>query len=64
MKLKVHPALCERHHECRRFAPEIYELDEDGTIALRYLEVPPELEHRARLGASCCPTHAITVVAG
>lgn len=62
MRLKVHPALCEGHGLCRRWAPGVYVLDDDGHLALRRLAVPAELEAEAELGAAVCPAHAITVL--
>ncbi len=62
MKLKVHRTLCAGHHECHRFAPDLYLLDEDGIIDLHKVEVPAGLERSALMGACCCPTSAITVI--
>lgn len=62
MKVKAHPALCEGHGVCRRFASHVYHLDEEGYIDIHLLEVPPELEAEAELGASICPAHAITIL--
>lgn len=62
MKIKVHPALCDGHGNCRRFAPGVYHLDEEGYLDIHVMEVPPELEAEAELGAMVCPQHAITIV--
>ncbi len=62
MKIRAHPGICEGHGLCKRFAPEVYELDEEGYIALHLVEVPPELERAAELGASICPARAITII--
>ncbi len=62
MKLNVHPSLCDGHHECHRFAPDLYHLDDDGIIDLHKVEVPRGLERMALMGACCCPTSAITVI--
>jgi ferredoxin len=51
MRLKVHPGMCEGHGVCRRFAPAVYDLDDEGYLGLRLLQVPPELEEQARFGA-------------
>lgn len=63
LRIKVHPALCEAWGNCHRWAPEIYPLDDDGTIDLHVLEVPPEHAVEAWMGAEACPAHVITVVA-
>lgn len=62
MKVRAHPALCNAHGVCRRWAPDVYELDDEGYLDLHLLAVPPELEDQARLGATVCPSVAITIV--
>ena len=62
MRLKVHPGVCEGHGVCRRFAPDVYELDDEGYLGLRLLQVPPDLEEHARFGAEACPARAITLI--
>jgi ferredoxin len=62
MRIKVHPGLCNGWGECHRWGREVYPLDEDGLCELRLLEVPPEMEDDARLGAAACPEQAITVI--
>ena len=51
MRIKVHPGLCNGWGECHRWGREVYPLDEEGYCELRLLEVPPEMEDHARLGA-------------
>ena len=62
MRIKAHPGLCEARGVCRRFAPSVYHLDADGYLDMHVVEVPPELEQAARLGAAACPEHAITII--
>lgn len=62
MRIKAHPGLCMGHGNCRRFAPSVYQLDEEGYLDLHRVEVPPELEEAAVLGASVCPEGAITII--
>lgn len=62
MRIKVHPGLCNGWGECHRWGREVYPLDEDGHCEMRLLEVPPEYEDHARLGAMACPEQAITVI--
>ena len=64
MRIEVDPEVCTGHGRCWSLAGEVYEADDDGYCATRSLEVPPELEHAARLGARNCPEHAITVIEG
>lgn len=62
MRIKAHPGLCEGHGLCKRFAPEVYQLDDEGFIDLHLVEVPPELEGAAVIGATVCPAGAITII--
>jgi ferredoxin len=62
MKIRAHPGICEGHGLCRRFAPSVYQLDDEGYIDLHMVEVPPELEEAAEIGASVCPAGAITII--
>lgn len=62
MKIKVHPGLCEGHGLCHRWAPEVYTLDDEGYIDMHLVEVPPELEAAAEIGASVCPAGVITII--
>ena len=57
-----HLGLCQGHGLCQRWAPSVYHLDEEGYLDVHRMAVPPELTHDARLGATVCPAHAITVV--
>lgn len=64
VRVRVHPSLCEGWGNCHRFGGDVYPLDADGHVDLHLLDVPAELAQQARLGASACPEHAITVIAG
>ena len=56
-------AACRRETEVnRRFAPDVYPLDEDGHIAVHLLDVPAEHARDAWRGASVCPERAISVI--
>jgi len=62
VRIKVHPGLCMGWGQCWRWGPEVYALDDEGYLDLIVVEIPPELEEAARLGAEACPEHAITVI--
>ena len=62
VRVRTHPSLCVGLGQCHRWAPEVYPLDEDGMIAIHKVAVPPELAHKAWLGASLCSEQAITVI--
>jgi ferredoxin len=64
MRIEVDSGACTGHGRCYSLAPDVYEADDDGYCATRALDVPPELEQQARLGATNCPERAITVVEG
>jgi ferredoxin len=61
VRVKVHPGLCEGHGVCRRFAPTVYQLDDEGYLDLHLVEVGPELAADARFGAIACPALVITI---
>jgi ferredoxin len=64
MKIKIDAAKCTGHGRCWEYAREVYELDDNGYNLLRgkVLEVAPDKEAAARLGASNCPECAIEIV--
>jgi ferredoxin len=61
MEIKVDQTLCSGHARCNAFAPEVYELDDNGFCAVTFLHVGVESEEAAREGAEACPERAITV---
>jgi len=62
VRIKAHPGLCVGSGACRQFASRVYQLDDEGYLDLHLLQVPPELESDAALGASACPARAISVL--
>jgi ferredoxin len=62
VRIRTHPGLCNGHGVCHRFAPTVYELDEEGYVAVHLLEVPEDHAVEAWRGASVCPERAITVI--
>ena len=61
MRVTVDLTKCTGHARCAHYGPHVYSLDEMGFCATAEVEVPPELESEARLGAEGCPERAITV---
>jgi ferredoxin len=63
MKYCVDSNRCTGHGRCYTNAPEVYSADDDGFNARRDepVEVDPEHESAATLGARGCPERAITV---
>lgn len=62
VRVKAHPGLCLGYGNCHRFAPDVYELDDEGMIDVHLLEVPSSLALQAWIGATVCPERAITVI--
>ncbi len=47
---------------CASLAPDIFDIDDDGTrLEILRPTVPPELVDDARSAEACCPVSAITV---
>lgn len=66
MKAKIDGELCAGHGRCYSLAPDIFEPDDEGYNLHRggLVDVPPEQEDEAELGANACPEAAITLLAG
>jgi ferredoxin len=62
MRIEVDTERCTGHGRCYTLAPTVYEADEEGYCATTSLEVPPDLEEAARIGARNCPERAITII--
>ena len=61
MKIVVDFEVCEGHGLCVAACPDVFQLDDDGTLDLLQSEPPAELEAQVRSAAALCPTAAITV---
>ncbi|HEV7536815.1 MAG TPA: ferredoxin [Acidimicrobiia bacterium] len=61
MKIVVDRELCQGHGQCEFAAPEVFSVQEDGTVA--YDEQPPESQ-RANVENAVrrCPVRAISLV--
>jgi ferredoxin len=62
VKVHVKQIECAGHGQCALLAPEVYELDDDGFCATGDVDVTPELEDPAALGAASCPAQAIELI--
>ena len=62
MKSRAIQEKCAGHARCAAVAPTIYQLDDDGYIAIGELTVAPEDEALARRGARACPERAIEIL--
>jgi ferredoxin len=62
MRIKIDDDRCTGHGRCYALAPEVFEPDDEGHSIVLHVEVPPELEAKARLGVDNCPEQAISIV--
>jgi len=62
MKIVIDRDLCQGHGVCCNEAPDLFELDEEGSTVRVLVEEPGE-EHRESLkrAAKYCPTFAIRI---
>jgi ferredoxin len=62
MKVDVKPGRCVGHTLCNATAPEVFELDDDGYVAIgKDTVIPAELEPLALAGVAACPERALVV---
>ena len=61
MRILVDRARCAGHARCNAIAPDIFELDDNGYIAMDSFDVKPGEEELARRGARACPERALQV---
>ncbi len=61
MRVRVDLAVCVGHGRCYVLAPEVFGEDERGRCVLKFTDVPPDLEAKARRGEENCPEAAICI---
>lgn len=59
MKVAIDAAVCDGKGYCKRFAPEVFAMDEWGYGKVLVEEVPPEQEANAQAAVEACPLQAI-----
>lgn len=63
MKVNVDHDRCEGHGLCGEAAPALFELDDEGDLALRFPgTVPPGEEYQANQAIQRCPVSALRQV--
>ena len=64
MKIKIDADLCSGHGRCCYYADEVYDLDDNGYSIFvgQTIDVDPEMEDKAQLGARMCPEQAIEII--
>lgn len=61
MKVIVSREKCSGHARCFAMGPDVYDLDDEGYIAITECDVPSHLEQQAVDGAESCPEGAIRI---
>ncbi|MGI5489899.1 ferredoxin [Microtetraspora malaysiensis] len=62
MKVVIDAAVCDGKGYCKRFAPDVFALDEWGYGKVLVDEVPPESVANAQAAVEACPLQAIKAV--
>lgn len=64
MKVTIDASRCQGRGYCAKYAPEVFEVDDDGWSSPRHGGlVPPGQEESARTAVAACPEDAITILA-
>ena len=61
IKVVVDRDLCQDHGQCVFAAPQVFELDEEGTLVVLQEQVGEELRANVEEAADVCPVQAITI---
>lgn len=62
MKVQSNESLCIAAARCTAVADDIFELDEDGFVVGRTVDVPEGREEAVEQAALLCPAQAIVIV--
>jgi ferredoxin len=63
VRIAADQSRCEGHGLCADTAPEVYDLDDEAIVVLRFEVIPAALERKAEAGARVCPVAALRVEA-
>lgn len=61
MKVEVDRDVCIVSGMCASVAPEVFEISDDGKLAILTESVPAEQRDQAAAAELCCPTEAISL---
>ena len=61
IRVVVDRDVCQNHGQCVFAAPQVFELDEEGTLEVLQDEVDESLRDVVEEAADVCPTQAITL---
>ncbi|WP_317929595.1 ferredoxin [Halioxenophilus sp. WMMB6] len=62
MKIRIDKDRCVGNARCAAISETLFELDDDGYIAVTEIDVPPGMEALARRGARACPEKIIEII--
>ena len=61
MRVRIDFELCQSHGVCMDEAPEVFHVDDGGTVSILLEEPPESLRDKVDSAVRYCPTHAISV---
>jgi ferredoxin len=61
VRITVHREKCQGHARCWAFAPDLFDLDDEGFILPKAVEASGDDAERARRGARSCPERALEI---
>lgn len=61
VRIIVHREKCQGHARCWAFAPDIFDLDDEGFVVPGVIEASGDDALRARRGAKSCPERALEI---
>ena len=61
MRIVVDRDRCTGLGMCEGIAPDVFEVGDDGALALHLEEVPPDREDEMREAVGACPTEALSL---
>lgn len=61
MRIKVDASKCQGHARCWSFAPNVFELNDEGYLDPGDIEVPAGEEANAQRAVRACPERAIVI---
>ena len=62
VKVVVDRVLCTGLGICEAKAPDVFEIDEDGTLVVLAEQVEPDQLKQVKAAADACPTRALSLV--
>ncbi|MET8947005.1 ferredoxin [Streptomyces sp. NPDC004542] len=64
LKIRVDMAKCEGFANCVMAAPDVFDIDDAGQVAILQAEAPEELREDVEEAVRACPVSALWVEAG